>query len=91
MGKFRCDGTLLKMPWSIQLATPKKARYKSRKIRNSLEINRSKCESSKLNINRDHGNFVKTNTWAPLLRNISDLESELRNQRSQCKADMMSN
>ena len=27
----------------------------------------------------------------PLLRNIIDLESALRNQRSHCKADMASN
>ena len=55
---------------------------KSRKIRESLEIIRSKCHSSKLNINRDDGNLVKTSTWTPLLRNIKDLESALRNQRS---------
>ena len=39
---------------------------------------------------RDDGNFVKTNTWTLLLRNINDLESALRNQRSHCKADMTS-
>ena len=44
--------------------------------------------SSKSNINRDDGNFVKTNTWTPLLRNINNLESALRNKRSHCKADM---
>ena len=95
MGKFRCNGTLFKMLWSIQLATPKdiikEARYKSRKIRESLEIKRSKRNSCKSNINRDDGKFVKTNTWTPLLRNINDLESALRNQRSHCKADMTSN
>ena len=72
MGKFGCGRTLFKMSWSIQLATPKtlsrEARYKSRKIRESLEIKRSKYDSIKLNINRDDGNFVKTNTWT-LLRN----------------------
>ena len=67
------------------------ARYKRRKIRESLEIIRSKCNSSKLNINGDDGNFVKTNTWTPLLRNVNDLESVLRNQRRHCKADMTSN
>ena len=35
------------------------ARYKRRKIRESLEITSSKCNSSKLNINGDDGNFVK--------------------------------
>ena len=67
------------------------ARYKSRKIWESLGIIRSKCNSSKLNINSDDGNFVKTNTWTPLLRNIGNLESALRDQRSHCKADMTSN
>ena len=38
------------------------ARYKSRKIRESLETKRSKCGSSKSNINRDDGNLVKINT-----------------------------
>ena len=45
----------------------------------------------KSNINRDDGNFVKTNTWIPLLRNINNIEIVLRNQRSHCKANMMSN
>ena len=36
-------------------------RYKGRKIWVSREIIRSKCNSSKSNINRDDGNFVKTN------------------------------
>ena len=77
--------------WLHPKTLSREARYKSRKIRDSLEIIRSKCSSSKLNINRDNGNFVKTNTWTPLLRNINDLESALRNQRSHCKADMTSN
>ena len=50
-----------------------------------------KCDSSKSNTNRDGGNFVKTNTWTPWLRNINDLESALRNERSQCKAVIISN
>ena len=77
--------------WLHPKTLSREARYKSRKIRESLEIMRSKCNSSKSNINRDDGNFVKTNTWTPLLRNISELESALRNQRSHCKADMTSN
>ena len=76
--------------WLHPKTLSREARYKSRKIWESLEIIRSKCNSSKLNINRDDGNFVKTNTWTPLLRNINDLESALRNQRSHCKADMTS-
>ena len=69
----------------------KEATYKSRKIRESLEIKESKCDSGKSNIDHHHGNFVKINTWAPLTRNIKDLESALRNQRSHCKADITSN
>ena len=77
--------------WLHPKALSREARYKSRKIRESLEIIRSKYNGSKLNINRDDGNFVKTSTWSPLLRNINDLENALRNQRSHCKADMTSN
>ena len=77
--------------WLHPKTLSREARCKSRKIRESLEIIRSKCNSSKLNINRDDGNFVKTNTWTLLLRNINDLESALRNQKSHCKADMTSN
>ena len=78
--------------WLHPKTLSREARYKSREIRESLEIIRSKCNSSKVNINRDDGNFVKTNTWTILLRNINNLESALkRNQRSHCKADMTSN
>ena len=42
--------------------TSREARYKSRKIRESLEIKRSKCNSSKSHIKYDVGNFVKRNT-----------------------------
>ena len=85
---LKCHG---QFNWLHPKTLSRQARYKSRKIRESLEIKRSKCDSSKLNINRDDGNFVKTNTWIPLLRNINDLESALHNQRSQCKAYMTSN
>ena len=95
MGKFRCEGKLFKMPWPIHWLQPKtlskEARYKRRKIWESMEIKISKCDSSKLNINRYDGNLVKANTWTTLLRNINDLESALRSQRSNCKPDMTSN
>ena len=77
--------------WLHPKTLSREARYKSRKIRESLEIKRSKCNSSKSNINHNDGNFVKTNIWKPLLTNINDLESALRNQRSHCKVDMTSN
>ena len=77
--------------WLHPKTLSREAIYKSREIRESQEIIRSKCNSSKLNVNRVDGSFVKTNTWTPLLRNINDLESVLRNQRNHCKADMTSN
>ena len=49
-------------------------RYESREIRESLEIKRSKCDSSKSNINHDEGNLVKTNTWTPLLKKINNID-----------------
>ena len=67
-----------------------RSKIHSRKIRESLEIKRLKCDSSKSDINHD-GNLVKTNTWALLLRNINDLESALWNQKSYYKADITSN
>ena len=77
--------------WLHPKTLSREARHKSRKIREALEIVKSKCNNSKPNTNRDDGSFVKTNTWTPLLRNINDLESLLRSQRSHCKADMASN
>ena len=77
--------------WLQPKALSREAIYKIRKIQESLEVKRSKCNSSKTNINRDDGNFVKTNAWILLLRNINDHESTLRNQRSHYKADMTSN
>ena len=89
-GKWESSGATehsLKCHGQFNLLHPKtlsrEARYKSRKIRESLEIKKSKCNSSKSNINRDDGNFDKNNTWTPLLRSIKDLESALRNQRNE--------
>ena len=74
--------------WLHPKTLSREAGYKSRKIGESVEIKRSKCNSSKLNINR---NFVKAITWTPLLRNINDLKNALHNQKSHCKADMTPN
>ena len=94
-GKWESSGATehsLKCHGQFNLLHPKtlsrEARYKSRKSRESLEIKRSKCNSRKSNINHDDGNFVKTNTWTRLLRNINVLESALRNQKCHCRADM---
>lgn len=51
----------------------------------------TRIERSKLNTNSNDANLVKTNTWNPLLRDISNFEKELWNQRSHYKADLMSN
>ena len=80
-----------KFNWLRSKALFREERYKSRKIRESLDIKRSKCDGSKSNINRDDGNLVKTNIWRHLRRNIEDLESAVRSQRSHCSADMTSN
>ena len=77
--------------WLHLKTLSRKARYKSRKIRESLDIKREKCDSSQSNVNRNDSNFVKTNTWAPLLRNINDLESARRIEKSHCKVNMTSN
>ena len=44
MGRLRYDGTLLKIPWSVQFITPKEERYKSREISEFLEIKGSSCD-----------------------------------------------
>ena len=56
---LKCHG---QFNWLHPKALSREARDKRRKIRESLEIKRSKCDSSKSNINRDDGNLVKTNT-----------------------------
>ena len=69
--------------WLHPKTLSRESRYKSRKIRESLEIKRSKCNStSKSNINRNDGNLVKNN---------SDLESVLQSQRNHCIADLTLN
>ena len=85
---LKCHG---QFNWLHPKTLSREARYKSIKIRESLEIKRSKYNSSKSNIKHDDGNFDKTNRWTPLLRNINNLESALCNQRSHCKLDMTSN
>ena len=51
----------------------------------------TRIERSKLNTNSNDANLVKINIWNPLLRDISNLEKELWNQRSHYKADLLSN
>lgn len=49
------------------------SKYYDRKIRESLEIKKSKC-SNKNVLNRDEGN-VKTNTWTPLFAELNKNET----------------
>ena len=44
-----------------------------RKIREALEIKKTKYNKNKKVLNRDEGNLVKTNTWASLLGNINEM------------------
>ena len=69
---LKCHG---QFNWSHPKFLSREAKYKSRKFRESLESKRSKCDSSKCNINRDDGSLVKTNIWRHLLRDINDPES----------------
>ena len=52
---LKCHG---QFNWLHLKTLSREPRYKSRKIRESLEIKRSKCDSSKSNINRDDGDLV---------------------------------
>ena len=56
---LKCHGLF---SWLHPKTLSREARCQSIKIRESLEIKRSKCDSSRSNINRDDGNPVKTNT-----------------------------
>ena len=51
-----------------------KNRYYDKKVRESLEIDMAvvRCGQDKV-LNRDNGNFVKTNVWQPLFRNMKTL------------------
>ena len=73
---LKCHG---KLNW-LHPKILRETRYKSRKIRESLEIKRSKCDSSKSDINRNDSNFVKANTWTPLLKNVTNFKSALRKE-----------
>ena len=49
--------------------------YRKRKIREALEIKKAKYNKKIKVLNRDEGNLVRTNTWAPLLANINDMQT----------------
>ena len=56
---LKCHG---QFNWRHSKTLSREARSKSKKIKESLEIKRLKCNSDKSNINRDDDNFIKTNT-----------------------------
>ena len=60
----------VQLNWLHPKTLLRKVRYKSTKFRELPEIKRSKCDSSKSNINHDGGNLVKIDTWTSLLRNV---------------------
>lgn len=69
--------------------TPRYYTEKQEKKQKNQRVTRT--ERSKLNTNSNDANLVKKNIWNPLLRDISNLEKELWNQRSHYKVDLMSN
>ena len=55
-----------------------KNRYYDRKVRKSFEIDMAVVSYGQENVlNRDNGNFVKTNTWKPLFRKMKILNWNL--------------
>ena len=49
--------------------------YGRRKIQEALEIKKAIYNKKIKVLNRDEGNLVRTNTWAPLLANINDMQT----------------
>ena len=68
---LKCNG---QFNWLHFKAFSREERYRSRKIRKSLEIKRLKCDCSKSNVNHGDGNLVKTNMCILLLRKIKILK-----------------
>ena len=54
-------------------STQKEKNYRKRKIREALEIKKTKFNKKIKVLNKDEGNLVKTNTWTPLLANINEM------------------
>ena len=61
--------------------------YFRRKVRESLEIRRQKTGPNDPNgINKDYGQYVKTNSWQTLFDQISDLKPTICNFTSDVNA-----
>ena len=91
--KWESSGAIeyrLKWHGQFNLLHPKtlsrEARYKIRKIMESLEIKSLRYGSGRSNIYCDDSIVVKTTTWTLLLRNIGDPKRILQDQRSHYKA-----
>ena len=96
--KWESSGAIeyrLKCHGQFNLLHPKtlsrEARYKIRKIMESLEIKSLRYGSGRSNIYCDDSIVVKTATWTLLLRNIGDPKRILQDQRSHYKAYLASN
>ena len=57
--------------WIHPKTITRESNYGRRKIREALEIKKSKYNKKVKGLNRDEGNLVRTNTWTPLLANIN--------------------
>ena len=52
--------------------------YHRRKIRESLEIKKTKTIKRRKVLNHDEANLVKTNTWIPLFAKLTEKETKLK-------------
>ena len=52
--------------------------YHRRKIRESLDFKKTKTNKRRKVLNRDEGNLVKTNTWAPLFAKLTEKETNTK-------------
>ena len=52
-----------------------KQQYHRRNIRELLEIKKAKTNKRRRFLNRDEGNFIKTNTWTPLFEKLTEKET----------------
>ena len=52
--------------------------YHRRKIRESLEIKKTKKNERRTGLNRNEGNLVKKNTWTPLFAKLTEKETSTK-------------
>ena len=66
--------------WINPKTVARNSNYRERKIRESLEIKKAKCDRNKKVLNRDEGNFVNTNAWTPILSKLAKMTSEFETE-----------